>query len=156
MRRFLGFVVLAFALAIAAVAVVHLGRAPSATAAAAVPIATSAQTDPLDLANRAPEYSILEACGKPAKMWVTKTYEGTAAEADERHFWYPKVPAEIITVAYPGMRDERMHFWMFYGASPSLSTNDMYDSADLKKRMPCTARWADASLEAERRMDARR
>lgn len=105
-----------------------------------------------ELAGRAPEYEILAACGKPAREWTTRKYSGTKVEADVRHFWYPKAPAEVITVAYPGMDDEQMHYWTIYGVAPSLQGDDMYTPEQVRKRMPCMKRWADAMEQAQQQI----
>ena len=60
------------------------------------------------------------------------------------HFWYPKVPAEIMLVGEPGGPNEQGSYWTFLGGFPSRGANDMYDEAKLAKKMPCVAKWANA------------
>lgn len=153
MRRVFGFVLLAFAVIIGFNVLFHvagIGSSP-VPAVAAVADRPAYVPDPVDLAARAPEYEILAACGKPARIWVTTRGRGEF-EGQTKHFLYPK--AEILAVAFPGDKKEQMRYWTFAGAFPRKG-DQAYDGAELKKRMPCMARWADAWDQAGRDILAR-
>lgn len=95
-----------------------------------------------DLAIRATGSQILSSCGQPTKQWKSSSGKGQFLTITE-HLWYAKVPAEILLVEYPNNPSLHMEQQTFYGGSPSLKTNDMYEPKDLARRMPCVARWAN-------------
>jgi hypothetical protein len=107
--------------------------------AAAAPV--SPQPSAEELAVRASRFDVMLACGKPARVWMTASGRGQY-ERDTWHLWYPNVPAEIIVAADPA-GPPLEHFWKFEGGSPSLASDDFYDSAKLAKKMPCVAKWAN-------------
>jgi hypothetical protein len=107
--------------------------------AAALPEVQKPDAD--TLAVRASRFDVISSCGKPTKVWMTSSGRWQY-ESDTWHLWYPKVPAEVLIVAYPGGSESERH-WIFTGAFPSLTSDDYYDSAKLSKKMPCVARWAN-------------
>jgi hypothetical protein len=126
---------------------IHAGTSDHAqqAQAAAVPLAQEPSAD--TLAVRATRFDVMSSCGKPAKVWMTSS--GRAQyEADTWHLWYPKIPAEVLIVGYPGGSESDRH-WIFTGASTSPTSDDLYDSAKLAKKMPCVARWADVYVKLD-------
>ena len=100
-----------------------------------------------DVAVRIAGKDVIASCGQPAKHWKTSKGKGQY-QVNSEYLWYPKVPAEIMLVAYPNDPKEQMRPSMFYGGSPSITTNDMYDQEELARRMPCVAKWANIMAHA--------
>jgi hypothetical protein len=116
---------------------------PSRNAASQTP---QAKPDPDELALRVTGRDVIAKCGQPQRHWKDSTGSGIY-QTDTEHLWYAKVPAEILLIAYPH-NSKLSPYWTFYGGSPSLKTNDMYDQGELAKRMPCVARWANIMAHA--------
>lgn len=106
-------------------------------------IATAFPSNASDIeAARVSPATISASCGKPARQWKTITGSGKH-EADTEHLWYPQIPAEIMLIGFPHDDREQFRYWTFYGGSPSITTNDMYDYIELARKMPCVAKWAN-------------
>jgi hypothetical protein len=111
------------------------------------PVAAAHVPDALDLAARAAPYVVIAACGEPQRKWMTVSGRGQY-ETDTWHLWYPKIPAEVLVVAWPQDTEEQMHYWTYSGTFRSKSDQDGYTPDELRKKMPCMKRWADAWDEA--------
>lgn len=107
--------------------------------------------DANELAARIDATRVVALCGKPKREWRTSSGRGRY-ESDTDHLWYPRIPAEVMLTAQPNDPKEQFHYWMLYGASPSLTTNEMYSYTELAKKMPCLSKAANAMTRVGKQM----
>jgi hypothetical protein len=98
---------------------------------------------PDETTSQATFQDIINQCGQPERRWTTSSGQGTSLQNVD-HLFYSRVPAEIRLAIRPNENREQSRHWTFAGAASSPDSTSTYSGEQLKERMPCMTRWADA------------